>query len=224
MKKKNLFMYDLQIFAEDKEKEDDQTDNSGTDNDSGDGLIDEPKPEKSFTQSQVNKMMAREKNQGRNQILRELGIDSKDDKALENLKALIASQKTEEQLAIERENAAQLAVQEAERKASLAETKVEAMMSGIKPQYVEDAVTLALAKIGEDGDIKSVLAEFKTKYPVWFEESVKEKDDENKIGKKGTGSSVKSNPTNPKSQGLGARLAAQRNVNVNNNKTSFWSN
>ena len=188
----------------------------------GTGTQEEEK-EKTFSQSQVTKMMTREKNQGRNQILRELGIDPKDAKALEGVKNLIASQKTEEQLVIEREQKANLAIKEAEDRASLAETKVEAMMCGIKPQYVEDAVTLALAKIGEDGDLKSVLAEFKTKYPVWFEESNEDKKDEGKIGQRGTGSSINTNNTLRNSEkGIGSRLAAQKK-NANNNH-SYWKN
>ncbi len=78
----------------------------------------------------------------------------------------------------------------------VAEAKAEAMMMGIKTQYVDDVVTLALAKMTEDSDIKTIIGEFKTKYPVWFGESSEEhkedKDkDKGKTGKNGTGSSIK---------------------------------
>ena len=49
------------------------------------------KSDKTFSQSQVNRMMTREKNQGRNAVLRELGIDPKDKNAIAAVKALIES-------------------------------------------------------------------------------------------------------------------------------------
>ena len=184
---------------------------------------------KTFTQEQVTKMMTREKNQGRNAVYKELGIDPKDTKAVNMFKAFMASQKTDEQKAAEQENENQAKVNEAEQRALVAEAKAEAMMLGVKSQYVDDVVTLALAKMTDDSDLKTVIGEFKTKYPVWFGES--EEDDKNnkddkgkgKTGQKGTGSSVKNSDKDKKGEdnkGLGARLAAQRKTG--NKKSSYW--
>lgn len=182
---------------------------------------------KTFTQDQVNRMMTREKNQGRNAALKELGIDPKDKKSIAMVKALIDSQKTDEQKAAEKESENQTKMNEAEQRAQIAEAKAEAMMLGVKTQYVDDAVTLALAKMTEDSDLKTILGELKTKYPVWFgesEEDEKEKDDKNnKAGQKGTGSSIKNAEKGKKKndeKGLGARLAAQRKTG--NKKSSYW--
>lgn len=182
---------------------------------------------KTFTQDQVTKMMTREKNQGRNAAYKELGIDPKDTKMVNMFKAFIESQKTEDQKAAEKESENQTKLNEAEQRVMVAEAKAEAMMLGVKSQYVDDIVTLALAKMTEDSDLKTIIGEFKTKYPVWFgesEEDNKDKDkDTTKTGQKGTGSSVKSDKDKEKkgeAKGLGARLAAQRKSS--NKKSSYW--
>ncbi len=178
---------------------------------------------KTFTQEQVNKMMTREKNQGRNAVYKELGIDPKDTKTVNMFKAFIESQKTDEQKAAEKESENQTKMNEAEQRAQIAEAKAEAMMLGIKTQYVEDAVTLALAKMTEDSDLRTIIGEFKTKYPVWFDKSDdNDKGNKGKIGQKGTGSSINSKEEKGenKEKGLGARLAAQRKSS--NKKSSYW--
>ena len=223
---------------EENEDVEDQTDNNDGSGKSGDdksgkdkGGDDKGKSGKTFTQEQVNKMMTREKNQGRSAALKELGIDPKDSKAIAMVKALIDSQKTDEQKAAEKESENQTKVTEAEQRAQVAEAKAEAMMLGVKTQYVDDVVTLALAKMTEDSDLKTIIGEFKTKYPVWFGES-SEEDDKNKdkgngkgkTGQRGTGSSVKNSDKEKKDEekGLGARLAAQRRGT--GKKSSYWGN
>lgn len=219
---------------EDIEDQDDNKDDSGKsgkDDKPGKdkGGDDKGKSGKTFTQEQVNKMMTREKNQGRSAALKELGIDPKDSKMVAMVKALIESQKTDEQKAAEKDAEAQNKMNEAEQRAQTAEAKAEAMMLGVKTQYVDDVVTLALAKMTEDSDLKTIIGEFKTKYPVWFGES--EDDDKGdkdkgkgKTGQKGTGSSVKSADKTKRNEekGLGARLAAQRRGT--GKKSSYWGN
>lgn len=182
---------------------------------------------KTFTQDQVTKMMTKEKNQGRNAAYKEMGIDPKDTKMVAMFRAFIESQKTEDQKAAEKESENQAKVNEAEQRAVAAEAKAEAMMLGVKPQYVDDVVTLALAKKSDDSDLKTIIGEFKTKYPVWFGESDDDKKEDEKsaktkVGQKGTGSSVKSEKgkESQDNKGLGARLAAQRKSN--NKKSSYW--
>lgn len=181
---------------------------------------------RTFTQEQVTKMMTKEKNQGRNAAYKELGIDPKDSKMVKMFKAFVESQKTDDQKAAEKESENQTKLNEANQRAVVAEAKAEAMILGVKTQFVDDVVTLALSKMTEDSDIKTIIGEFKTKYPVWFGES--EEDDKNKgdnkgkVGQKGTGSSVKSDKKDKQEEtkGLGARLAAQRKGNVK--KSSYW--
>lgn len=217
----------------DEELEDETLDNEGTEDqtdedteaDDGKGK-DETNEEKTFTQAQVTRMMSKEKKQGKNSVYKELGIDPKDTKMIAMFKAFVNSQKSDEDVAAENkaENDAKLA--EAERKALTAELKAEAMMMGVKTQYVEDIVTLAMSKMtDEDADAKVIMGEFKKKYPVWFGEGSDE-DDSESTGKKGTGSSVSNKDKNNKggkSKSLGARLAAQRKQQNDSSKSSFWS-
>ncbi len=212
----------------DVEDQNDNEDDSGKSGDDKSGNDKGSKSNKTFTQDQVTRMMTREKNQGRNAAYKELGIDPKDTKAIAMVKALIDSQKTDEQKASEKETENQTKMNEAEKRAQVAEAKAEAMMLGVKTQYVDDVVTLALAKMTEDSDLKTIIGEFKTKYPVWFgessEEDDKNKDTKGKAGQKGTGSSIKNSDKEKKGEenkGLGARLAAQRKTGK---KSSYWGN
>ena len=205
----------------------DESGESGNDKSGKDDKGSKGNAGKTFSQEQVKRMMTREKNQGRNAVYKELGIDPKDTKTVAMFKAFIESQKTEEQKAAEKESEAQNKMNEAEQRAQTAEAKAEAMMLGVKAQYVDDVVTLALSKMTEDSDIKTIIGEFKTKYPVWFGESEEDdKDDKGKgkAGQKGTGSSIKNSNKEKKGEekGIGARLAAQRKSG--GKKSSYWGN
>lgn len=208
--------------------DDDESGKSGKEDKPGKEDKGSSKGGKTFSQDQVTRMMTREKNQGRNAAYKELGIDPKDTKTINMFKAFVESQKTEEQKAAEKETENQNKVNEAEQRALVAEAKAEAMMLGVKTQYVEDVVTLALAKMTEDSDMKTIIGEFKTKYPIWFGESSEEDDKEKgkgKTGQKGTGSSVKTSKEDKggkEEKGLGARLAAQRKSS--GKKSSYWGN
>lgn len=205
---------------EEEEIEDDDQKKTGDDDQkkSGDDES-QKKNEKTFTQSQVNSMMTREKKQGRNSMLRELGIDPKDTKQVAMIKAFVDSQKTDEEKEAEKQQSAF----EKEKELAIANAKVEIMKQGVKSQYVDDAVSLVMAQLNDDNDVATVLASFKVKYPVWFE-NTNEDDEKNKsVGKKGTGSSVKGNSKGNGSKddkNIGARLAAQRKSK--SKKESYW--
>ena len=225
--KKNLTDEELEENKDvDDQTETEESGKSGSGDESGkEGK--ETKSEKTFTQDQVNRMMTREKNQGRNAVYKELGIDPKDSKMVNMFKAFVESQKTDDQKAAEKESEDIARMNEAEQRAQIAEAKAEAMILGVKTQFVEDVVTLALAKMTEDSDLKTIIGEFKTKYPVWFGESEEDdkKGDDKKAGQKGTGSSIKTSEKSKKGEeakGLGARLAAQRKAG--NKKSSYWGN
>lgn len=178
---------------------------------------------KLFTQKEVNRFTAREKEQGRNSVYKALGLDPKDKKTIEAVKSFVESQKTEEQKNAEREAKNNTKLLELEQRAMLAEAKAEIMALGVKGQFVDDAVTLALAKVNDDNDLKTVISSFKDKYPIWFKPS--EEDDKGSVGQRGTGSSVNnSKETNDgkHKNGLGARLATQRRGK--NKKSSYWGN
>ncbi len=108
---------------EDVEDQDDNTDDSGkADDKSGkDDKGSKGKSGKTFTQDQVNKMMTREKNQGRNAVYKELGLNPKDKNMVNMFKAFIESQKTDEEKAAEKEAENQTKINEAEQRAMVAE-------------------------------------------------------------------------------------------------------
>lgn len=120
-----------------------------------------------------------------------------------------------------------LSLQEKSEKANLgnleqrlieAEIQLEALKNGLNLQYLEDAMILAAAKRAKNNaDYKTVFAELKTKYPVWFENEQKKVKQQ-----QGTGSAVAAGGAEQKQTGaLGKRLAAQKRAKK---VTSFWKN
>lgn len=220
----------LQFFAEsnDDDKDDkdlndnaDGKENEDKDNDQSAGASGDKanKSEKTFTQAQVTSMMAKEKKQGRNAALRELGIDPNDAKAVKMVQALFASQKDD----TDNSGAVDAKIAEAEAKAQRAECKAEAMVLGAKPEFVDDVITLAMAKMDDDADFKTIIGEIKTKYPTFFgvetsgddkDGKKDDKDDKGATGKKGTGASMrnlgKDDKGDKEEKSMGSRLAAQR--------------
>ena len=171
-------------------------------------------------------MMTKEKKQGRAAAYKELGINPKDTKMVNMFKAFIASQKTDEEKEAERQSEEAAKLEEANNRAMIAEAKAEAMLLGVQPKYVEDIIALAISKIkDDDSNIKTIIGEYKTKYPDWFKESEEDEKKEEKKGQKGTGSSVKTGKekdSKEETKGMGARLAAQRKTS--NKKSSYWGN
>ena len=179
--------------------------------------------EKTFTQAEVNRMMTKEKQQGRSAAYKELGIDPSDTNMVSMFKAFIEAQKTSEQKANEQkaENDAKLA--QAMEKARVAEAKATALKLGVKSEYVDDVVALAITKVTDDNDVDAIINDFKSKYTFWFADS-SDDDGENSVGKKGTGSSVSGKKSSSKGsdsvKGIGKRLAAARKSN--NTKGGYW--
>lgn len=179
--------------------------------------------EKTFTQTEVNKMMAREKQQGRSSAYKELGIDPSDTNTVSMFKAFIEAQKTTEQKANEQKAESDAKLAQAEEKARIAEAKATALKLGVKSECVDDVVALAITKVTDDNDVDSIINDFKSKYSFWFTDS-SDDDSENSVGKKGTGSSISGKKTSSKGsdsvKGIGKRLAAARKTN--SAKKSYW--
>ncbi|MEG0579882.1 MAG: hypothetical protein RR490_08200 [Niameybacter sp.] len=176
--------------------------------------------EKTFTQAEVTAMMAKEKNQGRMSVLKELGVeDTKTAKdALIKHKEYLENQKTEvEKLQGESatEKSARLA---AEQKVTLLEHKFEAMKLGVKPDCVDDIMALAQTRVTETKDFASAIGELKTKYPDFFGENPSGSGSE---ANKGTGGNVNSKRGALSTSGLGARLGAQ--TQAAGQKSSYFS-
>lgn len=214
-KLKEILPFNLQFFAEpdsEKESEDVETDQ------------DEPGIEKTFTQKEVNAIMAKEKRQGKNSVLKNLGFNSEEDakKAFNLLKALTDSQKTAEQKVIDEKDEAAKGKDKAEERAIKAENKLACLMAGVSKDCIDDVLAIASAKVDEDNDLSDVLEDMKKnkKYALFFEESDKQ-DDEVNDGHKGTGAKPKNNKGSKDEPGnLGERLA--KNSSKPAKKSSYF--
>ena len=197
---------------------------SGSDDGNNNPSDDNQPAGKTFSQDDVTRMMTREKQQGRNAVFNELGIDPNDTKTIEMVKAVMAAQKQDEEPPV----APSADLIEAQHRADVAEAKAEAMMLGAQPKFVDDIVTLATAKLqdSDETDFKTVISQIKEKYPVWFGEGGSDDDSKNSVGSRGTGSSIGSNAGAKKDAGagelsLGQRLAASKKSSKPSK--SFWS-
>ena len=186
--------------------------NQGTGNQSG----------KTFSQEEVNRLLKAEKESAKKNLLKELGVeDAKSAKeGLAKYKEILDKDKTAAEKAGEDLAAETKAKQEAEKRALLAEAKVEVLSAGCKPEYLEDVITLALKRVTDDTTLADVVKEMKedTKYAAFFGES------DGGSGDKGTGggSGFKKKQEPDKKGGLGSRLGAQ--ATANNTKNPYFNN
>ena len=161
-------------------------------------------------------MMANEKRTARQALLKELGFDIKDDKSftdtMANIKKTLDAGKTQQQLDAEARKIAEDALKTAEGKAQQLEMKVAALAAGVKPDCLDDVITLAASKVNETDTIDKVLQSIKTKYPTFF--------GENNPG--GTGSGANPAKKGGTQESMGQRLAKQHKSNPS--KSSYFKN
>ena len=197
-----------------KSKDEDQNSNNTGD----DGKKDDES--KTYTNAELQKMMAKEKKQGKSagktELLKELGIENLDEfKAnLENFKKYQESQKSEAEKANEKITKATNDKTAAEKRAEIAEAKVEAMKNGVNPKYVDDVITLALAKKQDGEDLSDVIEGMKETHKIFFQ------DDE---GEKGTGSNINGKKSTSKTEGLGTELGKKK-AEARAVKSSYFRN
>lgn len=165
----------LQFFAEggqDKPNEDP----NGEDPKGGDPRNNPPGEQnrgaRTFTQEEVNRMMRDEKESAKKSLLRELGVDDAKTakEGLAKYREILDKDKTDAERAKEGLAAETKAKGEAERRALLAEAKVEALSAGCNPTYLDDLITLATSRVTEDKDLSAVIKEMKgdQKYKTLF--------------------------------------------------------
>ena len=216
MKKKNeekLLNLDLQLFAEgDEDSSTGGDDNVGGDDNNNDvnhGTGDDNRGGKTFTQSEVSSMMAKEKNEGKRSVLKALGFKSEDEakKAIEGYNKYLEDQKSESEKQKEALDKANNEKVEALNRAKAAENKVACYNSGIASEYIDDVLAIASTKVTDEKDLVEVLKEMKEdkKYESFFEK------DSSSGSKHGTGSNPgHSGNDNDEKKDLGKRLAEQR--------------
>lgn len=167
--------------------------------------------DKTFTQEQVNSMIAAEKRKNLSSVYKGLGFDSE-----EAAKAFVDKYKGEEEknktdLVKAQERASQL---EAEKNAEAAKAqdlqyKFDAMAEGCDAKSAADVVVLAKAKMSDDKDFAAALKEVKEQYPAMFGQT----DNGDGGGTGGGGTSPRSKLKSGDLSGIGKRLAEQRKQN-----------
>lgn len=189
------------------------TGGTGSSGGTGDG----GKPEKTFTQEDLNRIAAQEKRQGAASILKALGFES-EEKAKEYLDAKRKEdeeKKGDLEKAKDAEELAKKAKAEAEAKADLLEKRFKVVALGVAADKADDIVTLANAKVTESKTFDDAIEDLKKTYPELFAQTEK---------KGGTGSS--GNP--PRGKGgkessIGKRLAEQRKTKSQTQKKGYFS-
>ena len=168
---------------------------------------------KTFTQEEVNRMLANEKRQGRQAALKALGLDPNDKDADKKQKAMLDGKKTHAERDSEALKTAQTAQADAEAKATAAEHKLAALTSGCKKEFLDEVIALASAKVNESTDFDAALKAVKEKCSTFFEDK----------GDSGTGGGQghRRQKTDTKSGALGSRLA-QSVVSANPKENPYF--
>lgn len=205
---------------------------SGGNNKSGDA---EDEDSKTFSQDDLNRIMAREKKQGKRSVFKDLGLDPNDEDSIDKVKDFVSklSQKDKGDSGDANKRTRSSAdrelldkVKKLEERTRSAELKSNMMTYGVKSDYLDDMLTLVKSRLDEiedeDGEpiksqLKKLVNEYKKKNPSWFLE--KKSDDA-----KGTGLNVKGGDlTQGKgNKTLGERLAEEK-VKRTHKKSSYWA-
>lgn len=169
---------------------------------------------KTYTQQQINSMMANEKRTARQALLKELGFEVSDDQSYQttvtNIKKTLDAGKTQQQLDQEAKSKAEGKAKEANARAALAEMKVSALTAGVKPDRLDDMIILAQAKIAQGQKADQAFTDLKKNYPDAFGVE----------SSGGTGSHVNpANKTGNDGENRGTRLAKQNKTSV---KSSYF--
>ena len=177
--------------------------------------------EKTYTQAQVNVMLANEKRQGKQAILRALGIKDVN----EGKSKMQQQQQTNQQQLDEENQAAQLlsnareAQINAEARAQAAERKLSVLKAGVRPEFVDDVVYIATGKATDAEDFEEVVTAMKETHSFYFMQD--NNSNQNNNGTGGNANFKKQQQQQEQAGALGKRLAEQRMKAVENKVKLF---
>ncbi len=180
------------------------------------------KASKTYTQDEVNALLAKEKRQGKNSVLKALGLQSVDEgkAAIEAAQKAANANKTAEEVAAEALNAEKTARSKAESDLTVAQRTIAVMKAGFKPEYVDDVVAIASVKVTEDKDFDAVIEDMKKTHQFYLVEQKKEDP--------GTGTPVagfKKTEKNSTEKSYGQRLAENKVAEYQRaSKVDFFKN
>lgn len=128
---------------------------------------------KQYTENELALLLAEKKVAAKNEFLKSIGFEGDEEGLKTTLERVLEEDKknqTELDQAIkDLDKAKRELVAEKELRKS-AESKLEALKLGAKPETVDDLVILASAKVTEGVELPTILAELKKTYPVYFHE------------------------------------------------------
>ena len=220
LKENKRIPLNLQFFADDGNG-DENTDNKQNENKDSNNSDNggEKRQEKTFTQEQVNGMMAKEKNEGKKSVLKALGFGSEEEakKAIQLYNAMIESQKSEEEKAKEAFEKSDREKEEYRIRAEEAEFKALCLEYGVDKDYVSDILAIAKLRVDDKKDMNKVLSEMQKdkKYSSFFQKQ-----------SEGTGSDPGHSGGSSSSTGdYGKKLAERMSGNRSENKkvSSFFN-
>lgn len=167
-------------------------------------------PEKMFSQSELNRLLANEKKQGRSAILKELGFAdaATAKKALEDLKTYQDSQKTLEQKYADLQKEAEVLKSAQSAELAAMTIKLDAVKMGVNPDALDDFAAIAMGKMDDKNDLQAVVKEMQKNpiYSGFFSSAA--------TPEKGTGGSPSAGggKATPPNENIGERLAKARAV------------
>lgn len=143
---------------------------------SEEGVKTDSKASKTYTQEEVNALLAKEKRQGKNSVLKALGLQSVDEgkATIESARQAANANKTAEEVAAEALNTEKAARSKAESDLTVAQRTIAVMKAGFKPEYVDDVVAIASVKVTEDKDFDAVIEDMKKTHQFYLVEQKKE--------------------------------------------------
>ena len=222
-KKKPLIPFNLQFFGagadDDLSDKDDDLGNGTGDGDEGDDGDQKKSGEKTFTQTQVNALLAREKKEGRRAAFRALGFKTEAEakSALSVLNKLVQPAGAESDDNADTDNTELF---EAQKRAEAAENKLACINAGVNKESIEDVLAIARTKVTDKKDLETVLVEMSKlpKYAIFFGEGSDEGDDNDT----GSDPGHLKDKSGKKAGSYGQRLASSSQVKKTEGKKTYF--
>ncbi|MDF9296100.1 hypothetical protein [Geobacillus stearothermophilus] len=123
--------------------------------------------DKTFTQDDVNNIVAKEVKKAQEKLLKQLGIDDFNSakEGLQKFREWQESQKTEQQKQAERLQQLEQQFQTAQQEKEALAAQLAAVKAGVHTDYVEDVVVLAQRLVNDDTTLDEAIAKVIEKYP-----------------------------------------------------------
>ncbi|MED4904117.1 hypothetical protein [Parageobacillus thermoglucosidasius] len=127
--------------------------------------------DKTFTQDDVNNIVAKEVKKAQEKLLKQLGIDDFNSakEGLQKFREWQESQKTEQQKQAERLQQLEQQFQTVQQEKEALAAQLAAVKAGVHADYVEDVVVLAQRLVNDDTTMEEAIAKVLEKYPHFKE-------------------------------------------------------